>query len=228
MKEQEYRQIEEYVLEQMNDSAHDKMHLYRVLYAALEIAEAEQGADEDVLVAACLLHDIGREAQAKDARLDHAAVGAKMAFDFLCEAGWSVEKAAYVRDCVAAHRFRRKAQNGSAEAKILFDADKLDAVGAVGLARTLLYMGETRIPLYILNPGGEIELEGESRERNTFFQEYHYKMDSVYGCFFTAKAKEMSETRRAAAVSFYESLLDEVGEPHKKGPARLRRLLEEK
>ena len=56
----DFQLIEEYMLECMQDSAHDKEHIYRVLYVALDIAEQERHVDYDLLIAACLLHDIGR------------------------------------------------------------------------------------------------------------------------------------------------------------------------
>lgn len=61
MTEENYLQWENYMLSCMEDSAHDKEHIYRVLYTALEIARTEQNVDYDVLVCACLLHDIGRK-----------------------------------------------------------------------------------------------------------------------------------------------------------------------
>ena len=56
----------------MSDAAHDKQHVYRVLYNAVEIAKTERGANYDVLIAACLLHDIGRKEQFEDPSKDHA------------------------------------------------------------------------------------------------------------------------------------------------------------
>ena len=67
----------------MSDAAHDKEHVWRVLGYALRLAaELKEPVDHDLLIAACLLHDIGRAAQFRDPSLDHAAVGADMA------AGW--------------------------------------------------------------------------------------------------------------------------------------------
>ena len=61
-----YHKIENYMLSIMDDSAHDREHVYRVLYNALEIAKAESDVDYDILIAACLLHDIGRKEQFTD------------------------------------------------------------------------------------------------------------------------------------------------------------------
>ena len=63
MKTKDYRLIEAYMLSCMRDSAHDREHIYRVLYAALDIASFEEPVDSDVLIAACLLHDIGPTAR---------------------------------------------------------------------------------------------------------------------------------------------------------------------
>lgn len=79
MKKETYIFLENYMLSCMVDSAHDKEHIYRVLYNALEIAEHEADVDYDVLICACLLHDIGRKEQFENPKLCHAQVGAAMA-----------------------------------------------------------------------------------------------------------------------------------------------------
>lgn len=63
MKKETYDLLEQYMLSCMEDAAHDKEHIYRVLYNALEIASAENKTDYNILIAACLLHDIGRKEQ---------------------------------------------------------------------------------------------------------------------------------------------------------------------
>ena len=76
MNKEKYSLIESFMLSCMQDSAHDREHVYRVLYSALEIASEEADADYDVLVAACLMHEIGRAEQLSDPSLCHAQVGA--------------------------------------------------------------------------------------------------------------------------------------------------------
>lgn len=82
MNKQTYNLIENYMLSCMDDSAHDKDHVYRVLYMAMEIAEGERDVDYDVLVTACLLHDIGRKEQFANSLLCHAQVGSDKAYVF--------------------------------------------------------------------------------------------------------------------------------------------------
>ena len=89
MTRETYTMLENYMCSCMTDIAHDKEHIYRVLYRALEIAEEEPGTDYDVLIAACLLHDIGRQEQFENPKVCHAEAGAKKAYDFLKEQGKS-------------------------------------------------------------------------------------------------------------------------------------------
>lgn len=213
----EYTKIETHMLTLMKDSAHDPMHIFRVLCNALRIAEREPDADMDVVIAASLLHDIGREAQSKNLELDHAQIGANMALEFLPTLGWNDMKAAHTCDCIRTHRFRRGDEPKSIEAKIVFDADKLDAVGAIGVARTLNYGGQYNEPLYALDGSGEILTAGGGAEISTFFQEFNYKLIRLYDKFYTKRGAEIAESHRAAATDFYRSLESEIMNAHKSG-----------
>lgn len=216
MKKDIYRLMEDYMLSCMGDSAHDKEHIYRVLYTALEIAQAEPDVDMDVLICACLLHDIGRKEQFDNPALCHAQVGAKKAYRFLLEQGFSEDFAGRVQECIRTHRYRKSDPPQSIEAKILFDADKLDVVGAIGIARTLVYKGRVSEPLYSLTPEGHVS-DGKNDVQPSFFQEYKYKLENLYDNFYTARGAEMAGKRRAAAQAFYSSMLQEVRESRENG-----------
>lgn len=151
----DFQLIEKYMLECMQDSAHDKEHIYRVLYVALDIAEQERHVDYDVLIAACLLHDIGRQEQFENPSLCHAVAGAERARKFLLEKGFPEKFADKVSSCIKAHRFRSSNPPVKTEEKILFDSDKIDATGTLGIARTIFYKGQTGEPLYSRNSMGE-------------------------------------------------------------------------
>ena len=206
----------------MNDSAHDKEHVYRVLYMALEIAQSEPTVDMDILLAACLLHDIGRERQFQNPQLCHAQEGAAMAYDYLITNGWSDERAGRVRDCIASHRYRdgklHRSSNlpQSIEARVLFDADKLDVTGTLGIARTLLYKGQVREPIYTLDEQGQVQ-DGTGNAPASFFQEYQFKLIKLYDRFYTARGREIAQERRALAVAFYEAMLHEVRASYEPG-----------
>ena len=208
----------------MDDSAHDKEHVYRVLNNAMVIARGESCVDYDVLIAACLLHDIARPEQIRDPSLCHAAVGSEKAYAFLTKNGFSPEFAAKVRNCIRTHRFRKNDQPESLEAKILFDADKLDVAGAIGVARTLVYKGTVSDPLYTRNSDGSIS-DGTAEERSSFFREYKFKLEKIYDRFYTTIGSELALQRKSAAETFYHSLYEEVSSLDAEGKAVLNNLL---
>ncbi len=224
MKRDTYEKIKAYMCSCLNDSAHDSEHIYRVLNNALVIAKEEDHVDYDILIAACLLHDIARPEQIADPTLCHAAIGSEKAYCFLLDNGFSVEFAEQVRDCIRTHRFRKNDQPKSIEAKILFDADKLDVVGAIGIARTLVYRGTVFSPLYTRLTNGDIS-NGDGDDADSFFKEYHFKLMKLYDRFYTTKGKELALTRKQAAVDFYESLYKEVNHFDVDGKALLDHIL---
>lgn len=210
MERQTYQQIEAYMLTCMQDSAHDKDHVYRVLYGAMTIAAIEQAQDMDVLIAACLLHDIARAEQMADPTICHALAGGEKAYTFLRGIGWTEEQAEHVRQCIRTHRFRKSDPPRSMEAKILYDADKLDVVGAIGIARTLAYSGAVSRPVYNTAPDGTM-LDGSGEEPDCFCKEYRHKLVKVYDRFLTRTGERLARERRQAAEAFYQHLLNEVG-----------------
>lgn len=232
MKTTDFDRMEAYMRSVLSDSAHDTEHVYRVLYLALDIAEAEPSADTDVLIAACLLHDIGRPEQNADPSLDHAQVGAEKAYAFLQALDFPEDFAGRVRACIRSHRFRVACPPESLEAKILFDADKLDVCGASGIARTLLYTGRIGAPLFRRGADGTVSdgsggfAPGTDEAEVSFLEEYHFKLEKLYDRFFTSRGAALARERQAAAAAFYENLLAELRTPEETGDARLRRLLE--
>ena len=117
------------------DPAHDFDHVLRVTEMAVRLARAE-GADVEVVRAAALLHDVGRD----DASgRDHAEVSADVARRIL--ESHPPEKVEAVTQAILQHRFRSGPRPDSLEARCLFDADKLDSIGAIGIARAYAIAG---------------------------------------------------------------------------------------
>ena len=224
MTTQLYKTIESYMLATMDDSAHDAEHVYRVLYNALEIAKSEASVDMDILIAACLLHDIGRPDQVANPSLCHAEVGSEKAYQFLLELGMEESFAENVRHCILTHRFRKNLPPQTLEAKILFDADKLDVTGAIGIARTLQYRGTLTEPLYRHLEDGAIS-DGTHDIGHSFFREYKFKLEKLYDRFYTRKGAELARERRAIAQAFYERLYQEVNDGYRKGQETLKKHL---
>lgn len=214
-----FSRIESYMLSCMKDGAHDELHIYRVMYLALEIAEG-LNVNTDVLIASALLHDIGRDAQYKDPDIDHAIAGAEMAYDFIISLGWDEKDALHIKNCIRTHRYRTAQAPESMEAKILFDSDKLDVTGAMGIARTIAYKGIVSEPLYTVDRKGNV-CDGTHDGEPSFFQEYHFKLKKVYDGFYTDRAKEIARSRKAIAEQYYEAMFSEVSETHEVGRRRL-------
>lgn len=224
MDKKTYTMLENYMLSTTADSAHDREHIYRVLYNALTIAKSEVGVDYDLLIAACLLHDVGRPEQFADPTRCHAEVGSEKAYAFLLQNGFPEAFARSVGNCILTHRFRVSRPPQSLEAKILFDADKLDVTGALGIARTLMYKGTMTEPLYLRNDRGEVS-GGENDTASSFFREYHFKLKNLYDRFYTDTGREMAQKRKKTAEDFYNALYEEVAPGYASGRADLEDLL---
>lgn len=208
--------LENYMLHCMEDSAHDKEHIYRVLSYALQIAQTEEQVDYDALITACLLHDIGRKEQFENPRVCHAEAGGEKAYRFLMDHGFEDVFSDKVRRCIQQHRYRRNNPPDSLEAKILFDADKLDVTGAMGIARSLIYKGIVEEPLYVRRKDGSVS-DGTEQGEISFLQEYKFKLEKLYDRFYTEKGAQMAKIRQSAAVTFYNRLLAEAWEAHENG-----------
>ena len=202
---------EAYMRSCMIDSSHDMEHVYRVLNYALLIAKHEEGVDIELLTIACLLHDIGRSAQFADSKKNHAVIGAKKAYKWLLKNGYSEDFANKVKRCIKTHRYRSKSAPETIEAKILYDADKIDACGAIGVARALFYAAEGAVPLYSLTDTGDIS-DGINDTEPSFIHEYKYKLEKLYDKLYTKKGAEIAAKRNPAAEGFYLSVLKEARE----------------
>lgn len=136
------------------DFSHSFSHVQRVTNLALNIGKKE-GADMEILEIASLLHDIGRKNQDNGLVSDHAEEGAKIARGILEKLNYPNIKIDRVCHCILTHRWQINGKPKTIEAKILQDADRLDALGAVDVARVLASSFQSkqyRRPVYIDEP----------------------------------------------------------------------------
>jgi uncharacterized protein len=132
-----FEQIKDFAKSMMSDDfSHGFDHVERVVKLCWQIGN-DEGADIEILIPAAYLHDIGRKLEEKDPKLDHAVEGAKIARDFLIKIGYP--KYHEVSYAISVHRFSGGFIPKTLEAKILQDADRLDALGAIGIYRTIMY-----------------------------------------------------------------------------------------
>ncbi len=120
-----------------DDPVHGYPHVLRVRDLALWIASKYKGVDVESLEIAALLHDIARSNSIKSS--DHALKSAKVAELLLKAMGYPEDRIKLVVEAIATHSYSGGREPKSLEAKILSDADKLDALGAIGVARVLMY-----------------------------------------------------------------------------------------
>lgn len=210
MNKETYKKIEKYMLEMMGDSAHDSLHIYRVLHQSLNISKSYNEVNRDVLITSCLLHDIGRDAQFQNPQLCHAIEGGKMAYAFLRELGWNENLCIHIQNCIITHRFRTDNPPKTIEAKILFDSDKLDVTGALGIARSLIYKGQVGEPLYTVDQNNNIQEGKDSDAPESFFKEYHFKLIKLYDRFYTKEANAIAQRRKKLTTYFFDELMEEV------------------
>nr|MBC7244329.1 HD domain-containing protein [Chloroflexota bacterium] len=194
------------------DAAHNFDHVLRVLKLAERICEAE-GADMEILRAAVLLHDVARVAEDEGGPC-HAREGAERARAIL--AGHPAEKVEAVAHAIATHRFRDSAIPQTLEARILYDADKLDAIGAIGVARAYAIAGRHAQRLWAEVPRDYArrstdEARGDVADaQHTPVHEYFFKLSKLKDTLFTATARAIASSRHDFMVQFFERLEREV------------------
>ena len=187
--------------------SHDWEHTLRVHRLCLKIGPKE-GADMKTLEAAALLHDIGRSAQDQsNGLICHAEKGAAMAADMLAGLGFEAARKRNIIHCIRSHRFRNGHRPETIEARVLFDADKLDAIGAVGVARAYLFAGELGACLH--NPHLPVEQARPYSRDDTGYREYVVKLSKIRQRMLTHEGRRMAEQRHAFMVQFFDRFLDE-------------------
>ncbi len=194
-----------------SDHVHGFDHIQRVYVMAERLAAAE-GADLEIVRAAALLHDVEGSRPEGDERANHHKQSAEIAGDILREEGWPQERIAAVQHCIRAHRYRdNREPPATIEAKVLFDADKLDVLGAIGVVRVLGYAQQAGQPVYsppsekFLNTGIE-----EPGEPHSAYHEHLFKLRKVKERLFTTEARKIAESRHAYLDEFFTRLLAEM------------------
>ncbi len=197
-----------------SDPVHGFDHIERVYFMARRLA-IEEGSDLEIVEAAALLHDAEGSHPADDtARLAHQHTSADFARQVLLAEGWQGERIEAVLHCIRAHRFRdEREQPQTPEAQILFDADKLDAIGAIGVARAIAFSLQAGQPVYS-QPSRRFLQTGmlEAGEAHTAYHEYLFKLSKLKERLYTPAAKRIAEGRHKAMAQFFEELATEIDE----------------
>jgi Predicted HD superfamily hydrolase len=193
------------------DAVHDFAHIERVYRMSERLAKAE-GADLEIVHAAALLHDAEGTTPGGEARLEHHLRSAEFAGQILKAEGWPEDRIAAVQHCIRAHRFRDDREPpATIEAKCVFDADKLDVLGAIGAVRVALYAALAGTPLFARPSQQFIETgKEEPGEPHSAFHEYLFKLRKVESRLFTQTARQLARQRSEYLKEFFNQLIAEI------------------
>ncbi|MEE8399597.1 MAG: HD domain-containing protein [Desulfobacterales bacterium] len=182
-------------------------HTLRVFRLCRHIGTVE-GVELDTVLSAAYLHDIGRCYQdATKGAICHAEKGAEMVPPILEELSFSESQKENIIHCVRSHRFRGTEAPQTPEACVLFDADKLDSIGAVGVARAFLFAGEVGARLH--SPDVDIKDTVSYSVDDTGYREFKVKLSKVKARVITTEGKRLAAERHAYMVDFFERFLTE-------------------
>lgn len=201
-------------------SAHNTEHVMRVLKLAMKLAEGEK-VDNEVIQAAVLLHDIGGSKERHDSsgRIDHAEESARIAEPLLESLGYSIDKIEHIKNCILSHRYRNKYKPKSEEAKIVFDADKLETIGAIGVARWFVWVGKHNAHIYRQvdidkyakeNLGGRINGRIIDKTKHSPQLNWESKDRHLLKYLYTKKAKQIAKKRLDFSRKFLKKLENEI------------------
>ena len=197
MEKKETLQTEKYVREALSGegSGHDWWHIHRVRQNALNIAETE-GGDREIIELTALLHDI---ADSKNHDGDHS-VGPKVARKWLESIDVSEEKIKHICTIIEKQSFSAKSSlMETIEGQIVQDADRLEAIGAIGIARCFAYGGNKNRLIY--DPSGE--------DQSTSVQHFYDKLLKVKDLMNTETAKSIAEKRHKFIEAYLEQFYAE-------------------
>jgi uncharacterized protein len=191
---------------------HDWTHTERVYNLAVRIGKKEK-ADIGVVKLSAYLHDIGRKEEMESkGKICHAERGVELAEKILSSYDLDKEIVENIKHCVLSHRYRNNYIPSTIEAKVLFDADKLDSIGAIGIGRDFLFAGYLRNPLYVGNEKKLVE-SGKNysySKGDTALLEYYFKLKRVLPKISTKTGKQIAKARHDYMVDFFKRFEKEV------------------
>jgi uncharacterized protein len=191
------------------DGAHDLGHLDRVWKSCRLIALDEPGADADVLAVAAYFHDAVNLPKDSPDRAQASRKSADLAVRELTAMGFDEGRLALVHHAIAAHSFSAGITPETVEARILQDADRLEALGAIGLARMFLIAGQMGGGLF--HAADPLAMERALDDRRYALDHLEVKLFPVAAAMQTETGRRMAQERAEWMESFRTRLLHEIG-----------------
>jgi uncharacterized protein len=196
-----------------DDGSHDRSHLLRVARNATEIAGAERGCDRAVLTAAVILHDCVAVEKNSLQRSQVSRLAATRARAILAGLGWKPARVEQAAHAIEAHSFSAGIPPETLEARIVQDADRLDAIGAIGIARCFYVAGRMGSSLY--DPADTSAANRELDDGAFALDHFGAKLFRVVGNFQTKTGQQLADARIRTMRDFVGALLNEIGEDNR-------------
>lgn len=191
------------------DGAHDVQHLHRVWRVAQQLLADYPAADGLVVLAACYLHDLVNLPKDDPRRAQASRLAAQQARARLVEAGFPAERLDAVAHAIEAHSFSAGIPPRSLEAQIVQDADRMDALGAVGLARMFYTAG--RMGSALAHADDPLALRRPADDRAYSLDHIEVKLATLPALMNTAAARRLGEQRVAWLREFRAVFVAEWG-----------------
>jgi uncharacterized protein len=193
-----------------SDAAHDEGHVRRVVANARKLAETE-GANLAVVLPAAWLHDCVAIAKNSPQRSSASRLAAEHAGELLRAAAYPAQHIPAIEHAIAAHSFSARIEPRTLEAKVVQDADRLDALGAVGFARTLMLGGANGTPLYDLSEPFPVTRGAD--DRMSIIDHFFTKLLKLEETMQTAAGRTAARQRTQFLKEFLKQLGSEIGVP---------------
>jgi uncharacterized protein len=189
------------------DGAHDEAHLLRVWRNVVKITDKE-GGNTEILVAATILHDCVWVDKGSPERSKASRLAADKASGLLSSLGWPDGRKSSVCHAIEAHSFSAGIPPTSLEAKILQDADRLDAIGWIGVARCFYLAGMRKASIY--DPADPTAARRELNDVSYALDHFQTKLLGLGENFCTPTGRKMAAERAANLREYYQGLVAEV------------------
>jgi uncharacterized protein len=193
-----------------SDAAHDEGHVRRVVANARKLAEAER-ADLGVVLPAAWLHDCVVIPKNSPQRSSASRLAAERAGGLLRAAGYPEQHIAAIEHAITAHSFSARVAPQTLEAKVVQDADRLEALGAVGIARTLITGGANGTPFYDLSEPFPVTRVAD--DRTSIIDHFFTKLLTLAETMQTAAGRVAAKQRAQFLKEFLTQLGSEIGVP---------------
>jgi len=196
--------------ENANDAAHDEGHVRRVVANARRLAEAER-ANLAIVVPAAWLHDCVLIAKNSPQRSSASRLAAERAGELLRAAGYPAQHIPAIQHAIESHSFSARVPPQTLEAKVVQDADRLEALGAVGIARTLITGGANGTPFYDLTEPFPVTRVAD--DRTSIVDHFFTKLLRLADTMQTASGRAEAQQRAQFLKQFLTQLGTEIGTP---------------